>query len=250
MSITLLMAVASRSLGQYLVDTGNITPEQLEWGLARESESGTPLAGVLLSHHLVTEADVLGGAAAQLGVPFIDFCRTPPQPSMARYLGSDVARQVGAVAVGLDGTALVVALPDPTDKQVLALLAEQTGMAIRPALAAATDIDAALDVLYPASEPPSPPSHTGSGDLDALLRRVVELGGSDLHLTAGLAPAVRIDGEISALPGFPSFSSEAIEGLAQAMLTDAQRARFAEDLELDISHQIPEVGRFLSLIHI
>lgn len=143
------MAVASRSLGEFLVARGTLSPDQLEWGMAREAESGTPLAAVLLGHQLVTEKDVLAGAAAQMGIPFVDFAKSPARPAMAHWLTEDAARRVGAVAVDLRGTALVVAISDPTDQQVLDWLTAQTGLAVEPALASAAEIQQALDILYP-----------------------------------------------------------------------------------------------------
>jgi twitching motility protein PilT len=77
-----------------------------------------------------------------------------------------------------------------------------------------------------------------------LLARVVELGGSDLHLTVGIHPSVRVHGKITPLTEFPKLNGSEIRRMMYAVLTQKQRERFETDLELDTSHSIPGVGRF------
>ncbi|HKN89914.1 MAG TPA: ATPase, T2SS/T4P/T4SS family, partial [Acidimicrobiia bacterium] len=84
-----------------------------------------------------------------------------------------------------------------------------------------------------------PPLH-----VDDILRRVVELGGSDLHLAAGCHPVIRLRGELAQLSEYPVLDGPKIRDLLYAVLTQKQRERFEDDLELDTSHSIPGVGRF------
>jgi twitching motility protein PilT len=80
--------------------------------------------------------------------------------------------------------------------------------------------------------------------VDDILRRVVELGGSDLHLAAGCHPTIRLRGEMGPLTEYPVLDGVQIRQLLYAVLTQKQRERFENDLELDTSHSIPGVGRF------
>ncbi|HZQ76840.1 MAG TPA: PilT/PilU family type 4a pilus ATPase, partial [Acidimicrobiia bacterium] len=84
-----------------------------------------------------------------------------------------------------------------------------------------------------------PPLH-----VDDILRRVVDLGGSDLHLAAGCHPVIRLRGELAPLTEYPVLDGSAIRELLYAVVTQKQRERFEDDLELDTSHSIPGVGRF------
>ncbi|MDP9072256.1 MAG: type IV pilus twitching motility protein PilT [Actinomycetota bacterium] len=77
-----------------------------------------------------------------------------------------------------------------------------------------------------------------------LLERVVDLGGSDLHLTVGVHPSVRVHGDIKPLTEFPVMNGSEIRRMIYAVLTQKQRERFEEDRELDTSHSIPGLGRF------
>jgi twitching motility protein PilT len=80
--------------------------------------------------------------------------------------------------------------------------------------------------------------------VDDILRRVVELGGSDLHLTAGRHPTIRLRGEMAPLSEYPVLDGNMIREMIYAILTQKQRERFENELELDASHSIPGVGRF------
>jgi len=80
--------------------------------------------------------------------------------------------------------------------------------------------------------------------LPDLLRRMTELGGSDLHITTNSPPQVRVHGHLSPLDGFGTFSPSDTKRLAYSVLTDAQKHRFEEKLELDFSVGLKGMSRF------
>ena len=80
--------------------------------------------------------------------------------------------------------------------------------------------------------------------LNTLLTEMVALGASDLHLSAGLPPSIRVDGEIGAMDGYEPLNSSETRRLVYGILTQRQREKFENDLELDTSHSVPNVGRF------
>jgi twitching motility protein PilT len=79
--------------------------------------------------------------------------------------------------------------------------------------------------------------------LHQLLKTMVERGGSDLHLTTNSAPQIRIDGKLVPLD-LPPLAAPETKQLAYSVLTDAQKHRFEENLELDISFGIKGLARF------
>lgn len=80
--------------------------------------------------------------------------------------------------------------------------------------------------------------------LSELLHRLSELGGSDLHVTTGTPPLVRVHGEIHPLDGYRPLNSSETKQLAYSVLTDAQKHRFEENLELDFSFGVKGLSRF------
>ncbi|CAN5690120.1 type IV pilus twitching motility protein PilT [soil metagenome] len=80
--------------------------------------------------------------------------------------------------------------------------------------------------------------------LSELLRKLSELRGSDLHITTGSAPQIRVDGHLSPLDGYRMLTSADTKQLAYSVLTDAQKHRFEESLELDFSFGVKGLSRF------
>ncbi|HEX9918929.1 MAG TPA: type IV pilus twitching motility protein PilT, partial [Pyrinomonadaceae bacterium] len=80
--------------------------------------------------------------------------------------------------------------------------------------------------------------------LSDLLKKLIELGGSDLHLTTNTPPQVRVDGELKPLDGYKTLTSADTKQLAYSVLTDAQKHRFEESLELDFSFGVRGLSRF------
>ncbi len=80
-------------------------------------------------------------------------------------------------------------------------------------------------------------------DIHALLRVLAEREGSDLFLTVGAPPHVKVDGHSLPLD-LPPLSPPALRRMADDLMNEAQRAEFARDWELDLAVGVPQVGRF------
>jgi twitching motility protein PilT len=79
--------------------------------------------------------------------------------------------------------------------------------------------------------------------LSDLLKKMIEMGGSDLHITTNSAPRIRVHGKLRPLD-MPPLSAADTKGLAYSVLTDAQKHRLEENLELDFSFGIKNLARF------
>ncbi len=82
-----------------------------------------------------------------------------------------------------------------------------------------------------------------SVSLHQLLKTMVERGGTDLHLTTNAPPIIRVDGELIPLNLQP-LNAVDTKKLVYSVLTDAQKHRFEENLELDISFGVKGLARF------
>lgn len=78
--------------------------------------------------------------------------------------------------------------------------------------------------------------------LDALIRMMFDKGGSDLHLTVGLPPTLRIHGKM-VKTDLEKLKPDTCQNLIYSVLTDEQKERFERDNELDSSFGIQGVGR-------
>src|SRR6476619_7350517 len=79
--------------------------------------------------------------------------------------------------------------------------------------------------------------------LPELLKTLVDLHGSDLHLTTQTPPQIRVHGRLQMLD-LPPLGPSDTKALAYSVLTDVQKKRFEETLELDFSFGIRGIARF------
>lgn len=80
--------------------------------------------------------------------------------------------------------------------------------------------------------------------IDELLKLCVEKGASDLHITVGHPPIIRLHGALIPLEGYSYLKSKEVEELAFSMVTSQQKEVFEKELELDFSYSVENLGRF------
>jgi len=81
-------------------------------------------------------------------------------------------------------------------------------------------------------------------DFADLLMDVVHRRASDLHLTAGAAPSVRVRGRLTAMDGYPKLSPTDTREIVYSILTNDQRQRLETDWQIDFAYSIPGHARF------
>src|SRR6201995_3706461 len=80
--------------------------------------------------------------------------------------------------------------------------------------------------------------------IDTLLERVATEDASDLHITAGSAPLLRIRGRLTPLQEFEPFTPEETRDLLYRVLSTEQQKRLEIDRQIDFSYSVPGVARF------
>lgn len=80
-------------------------------------------------------------------------------------------------------------------------------------------------------------------NMHQLLKAMIEQGASDLHISTGSPPQIRIDGKMTLLNS-PNMSAAETKQLCYSVLTDAQKRRFEEENELDLSFGVKGLSRF------
>src|SRR6188474_1817320 len=83
-----------------------------------------------------------------------------------------------------------------------------------------------------------------ANSIDELLERVVEANASDLHVTTGTPPAIRVRGEVERLEGFDPLHAEQTQQLLYRILSSEQQKHFEINRQLDFSYSIPGLARF------
>jgi len=247
------MIAASRVVGEFLVSRKVLSRDVLEEALVREAETGIPLTKLLASERLVGERDLIAAIGAHLGIPVWDPDRDLIPSIVAGMLPLAMAQRLRAVAVGMNSTQLRVAMEDPTNQSAVEQISKETGWTVDPVLAAAADISLAVEVLYNVEDAPAAAADVTVGDeplppaelhLNTLLTEMVAAGASDLHISAGLPPCMRVDGHLRPMEGYEVITASETRRLVYGILAQRQREKFEEELELDTSHSVPNAGRF------
>ena len=81
-------------------------------------------------------------------------------------------------------------------------------------------------------------------DIDTLLASTKEQRASDLHLTTGSPPLLRIHGDLKPLDGAAPLTADAVRAFIEQIMSPAQQHIWNEKHDLDFSYEIPVVGRF------
>jgi len=128
--------------------------------------------------------------------------------------------------------------------------------AARPPLAAAPSPVAPPEPTQPTEPIPPPPvarAHEPSRPtphvqvataIERLLVKMTEIGASDLHLSTGSPPNVRVHGEVKALEGHPVYTAEALMADLVQITPEKNRREFDERNDTDFAHAIPGIARF------
>lgn len=271
------MSTASQRLGDLLVEKQLLTAEELTDALGREEATGTPLIKLLTEEGRLSPKQLLSVLAAQSGLAYVDLAAQPLHPEAVNAIPAEVCQRFGLIGVGFDEDKLLVAMGDPKNADALAAVEEATGWQVSPAISDKDEIAAVIKQVYGAA--PAPAQTEGSlktGDVqladerlleaakgvkeetkaaqperdaadihvNELLEIVIEKGASDLHLTVGTHPVVRVHGDLYPLTDFPVLKPGPLRKMVYAILTQKQREKLEAELELDMSHPLPGKARF------
>jgi twitching motility protein PilT len=83
-----------------------------------------------------------------------------------------------------------------------------------------------------------------SVDFAAVLTKMVEVRASDVHLTPGFPPALRVRGRIVPMDDYPKLGPQDTREIVYSILNDSQRKRFENQQQIDLAYAIPGVARF------
>lgn len=267
-------------LGDALVAQGVLSPDQLGEAERRRHEFGGSLAKTLVQLELADEHALIRGLASTMGMDYLDVDARSVDPAAVALVPADELQGLQALPVGFTDTdELLVAVSDPNGAAVADRIAALTGLRVRLGLTARAALVQAIDQHTrpapptsadeaapddeastrgePSRSAPSPDpvperlrvdvqadGDTSPVDIDELLVALVERGGSDLHLTVGIPPTIRVNGDLTPLDQFPTLEPVGLRKMIYSIMTSKQREVFENALELDMSYSVPGVSRY------
>jgi type IV pilus assembly protein PilB len=146
-------------LGELLVDSKVITPEQLGEVLSSPREAGKKLGQVLLERGWITEAQLTQTLSLQLSVPWVSLYHIDFSRQLLNRVSREIAEKYCLIPIFIrhvkgQGETLYVAMDDPTNEVALQEVARASGLPTKPMIASASDIRSAIRVYY--GEPSAP----------------------------------------------------------------------------------------------
>ena len=141
-------------LGELLVKSGAITPDQLEAALAEQRRWKQTLGEVVVRMRFVTEEQMRRALCQQLHINYFDLDSIVLDHSLKSLINPRFAMKRLVVPIARVGQTLVVAMDDPTRKPVIDDLQASTGLDIEVITSTTAGIRRALEQMYPAAMTP------------------------------------------------------------------------------------------------
>lgn len=236
-----------KMLGEYLLEAGLVTEQQLKEALRRQRQTKEPLGHILARTGMVSEVDVCRVLHAQLGLPIVDLQSIAIDDQVIALIREELAKKYTAIPIELENrSTLRVAMADPLNASALEDIRFQSGFFVKPALAPPSEIVEAISKYYHIdasvveileniikSDPVQELREIRMGEveenLDELLKisagppivrlanwlisRAVEMRASDIHIEPqekGVGVRVRVDGLLQDLERLPKWTQGAL----------------------------------------
>ena len=146
------MRASNLRIGQILINSGDITEEQLDEVLQKQKTSKKRMADILIEDGIVTEQQVCKALEKQLFIPYVDLDTVVIPEEMGAVIPEDLAQQHMVVPIEQEGRFLTVAIADPLNYQGLKDISIATKMKIKPVIGEASKITAKLREMYAAQK--------------------------------------------------------------------------------------------------
>ncbi|OGQ17055.1 MAG: type IV-A pilus assembly ATPase PilB [Deltaproteobacteria bacterium RIFCSPHIGHO2_02_FULL_60_17] len=197
-------------IGEFLVRGGIVTREQLNAALEKEKTNGSHLVQELVRLGFTTEEQLTEFLAKQFGIERVELADLDIPDAVFNLIPPDLIQKHQIIPVKLVGTALTVAMTDPTNLIAINEIKFITGYGVKAALASASAIKKVLEKRF------------GSVSYDEVLKK---FGGNEMEV-------IRDDEEIS-LKELQDATNEApVVTLVNAILSDAAK-RLASDIHIE-----------------
>jgi twitching motility protein PilT len=211
-----------------------------------------PGFGLGLSAGLAHRLQSLSG---MVPLPDHDLAAEPPSPETLALLPMPFIQRHRIVPVRQDGRVVTLGFVDDPSSQAMTALHEQLpGVEIQAVRVTAAAFDTLLSVQGgveawrgaqgSAAAPKAPATVRRSPKLDPMLERVVAEGASDLHLSPGIRPRWRVDGDMREIADAPVLGPDDALRLLEPVMEERHRAELAEQLDVDFAYAVPGLARF------
>ena len=145
--------MASRKLGQILVDLGFIDEEQLDLLVEEQAQrTGVQIGAVAVEMNMISEDQLAQGLAEQMGIPVVNISDLTIPPEVLTHMTEPMARMYNAIPISFRNNTLTIATSHPERLEVLDELRNFLGYNIQATVTTKGEIDSALERYYASNE--------------------------------------------------------------------------------------------------
>lgn len=146
------MKAGSLRIGQILINSGDISQEQLDEVLLKQKTNKKRVADILIEDGIVTEQQVCKALEKQLFIPYIDLDTIKVPEELSGVIPEDMAQKHMVIPIEQEGRFLTVAIADPLNYQGLKDISIATKMKVKPVIGEASKISVKLREMYAAQK--------------------------------------------------------------------------------------------------
>jgi len=244
-----------RRIGDSFVDDKLITKEQLRQALTKQSQTGGQLGSILLELGYIKIDDLLAFLTRQSGVQSINLYEIDIPKSILDLVSREKIFNDKILPVAADQSTLTLAMVNPNDFEIISELGFSLGKKIKPVMIPSFMMEAARKIMLtdPASGlrgkiiqkmvEDSWQKMSKAPPLITLLQYLAKSDASDMLLTPGAPPCIKISNEVKRL-NMPPLTPEDCEKYARDFLSDKDWRQFVGSNDMGFAVTYPSVGRF------
>lgn len=240
--------------GEILLEYGIITHEQLKKALRRQAQIGGHIGSILEEMGYLDEDSLLSFLSKQLNISPVNLLEVKIPPGVLNLLPFEKVKTFKVLPIKETGSRVTLAMANPNDINAIQDVEFALGRRVEPVIVPFYQIEKVI--AYFEKEGYGNKTFEGgvlkakittveakTPDVYSLLKQVLDYKATDLHITAGVPPSLRIDNDIKRL-SMPAVTPEQVKELAFGVLTREQREHFEREKEIDFAISLPDKGRF------
>ena len=140
-----------KRLGDLLIESGVISPEQLDHALANKSRE-EKLGDFLIKENIMTEQQLIEVLEFQLGIPHVSLTQFPIDPELLQLVPAELAKRSNLIPLRKEKNKLFIAMADPMDYFAIEEVRMATGCHIETSIAAKDDLYRTITKYYDLQE--------------------------------------------------------------------------------------------------
>ena len=240
-------------LGELLIEQGLISTIQLKDALRKQSQVGGQIGSILVEMGFITIDDLLNFLNKQLGVPSVNLFKVDITPELLKLMPLEKIKTMKVIPLSIDENSVTLAMVNPHDMISIRDIEFSIGKKVNPVVVPASQMEVAIQSLMTnpeigivgeSIEKEAQKAETKKAPkLMSLLKYLADSPATDLLLTAGVPPSIKLSNDIKRASMDPLTPLDC-ERYARELTSEKDWGIFTQKGDYDLAVTYPEIGRF------